>query len=122
MRVQYLLDENLSPLYQEQLRRYQPELTVVMVGELSDINIPTKGTLDPEILIWCETNNFILVTNNRTSMPVHLAEHLSQHRQVPGIFVLRPKATIGQIIEDLILIALVGEPQDYQNRITYIPL
>ncbi|MEQ9370208.1 MAG: hypothetical protein RIG63_14490 [Coleofasciculus chthonoplastes F3-SA18-01] len=49
-------------------------------------------------------------------------DDLSQHRQVPGIFVLRPKATIGQIIEDLILIALVGEPQDYQNRITYIPL
>ena len=55
-------------------------------------------------------------------MPVHLAEHLSQHRQIPGIFVLRPKATIGQIIEDLILIALAGEPQEYQNRITYIPL
>ncbi len=55
-------------------------------------------------------------------MPVHLAEHLSQHRQVPGIFVLRPKATIGQVIEDLILIALVGEQQEYQNRITYLPL
>lgn len=122
MSVQYLLDENLSPVYQEQLLRYQPDLTVSMVGELSAINIPAKGSLDPEILIWCERNNFILVTNNRTSMPVHLSEHLSQHRQVPGIFVLRPKATIKQIIEDLILIALAGEPQDYQNRITYIPL
>ena len=55
-------------------------------------------------------------------MPVHLAEHLSKHRQIPGIFVLRPKATIGQIIEDLILIALAGELQEYQNRITYILL
>ncbi len=122
MSVQYLLDENLPPLYQEQLLRYQSDLTVLMIGELSAINTPAKGALDPEILIWCESNNFILVTNNRTSMPVHLAEHLSQHRQVPGIFVLRPFASIGQIIDDLILIALAGEPQEYQNRITYIPL
>ncbi len=122
MIIQYFLDENLPPLYQEQLLRYKSDLTILMVGELSPINTPEKGTLDPEILIWCESNNFILVTNNRTSMPVHLAEHISQHRQVPGIFVLRPKATIGQIIDDLILIALAGEPQEYQNRITYIPL
>jgi hypothetical protein len=122
MSINYLLDENLPPLYQEQLLRYQSDLTVLMIGELGVINTPKKGTLDPEILIWCECYNFILVTNNRTSMPVHLAEHLSQHRQVPGIFVLRPKATIRQIIEDLILIALVGERQEYQNRITYIPL
>ncbi len=122
MSVQYLLDENLPPLYQEQLLRYQSDLTVLIIGELSAISTPAKGTLDPEILIWCESNNFILVTNNRTSMPVHLDEHLSQYRQVPGIFVLRPKATIGQIIDDLILIALAGEPQEYQNRITYIPL
>ena len=122
MSVQYLFDENLPPLYQEQLLRYKSDLTVLMIGELSSVNIPAKGTLDPEILIWCESNNFILVTNNRTSMPVHLADHLLEHRQVPGIFVLRPKATIGEIIEDLILIALAGEPQEYQNRITYIPL
>jgi len=122
MSVRYLLDENLPPLYQEQLLRYQPNLTVLMIGELSDIKIPAKGTLDPDILIWCEINQFILVTNNRTSMPVHLAEHLSQHRQTPGIFVLRPKATVGQIIDDLILIALAGEPQEYQNLITHIPL
>ncbi len=122
MRVRYLIDENLPPLYQEQLLRYQPELKVLMVGELSHLNVPAKGTLDPEILIWCEKNNFILVTNNRASMPVHLADHISKNNQVPGIFVLRPKATIGQIIDDLILIALLGEPEEYQNRITHIPL
>jgi len=77
MSVQYLLDENLPPVYQEQLLRYKPDLTVLIVGELSAMNIPEKGNLDPEILIWCERNNFILVTNNRTSMPVHLANRIT---------------------------------------------
>lgn len=60
MTIKYLIDENLPPLYQQQLLRYQPGLTVLMLGEPTT---PPKGTLDPEILIWCELNNFILVTN-----------------------------------------------------------
>ena len=119
MSIQYLLDENLSPLYREQLLRLQPDLTVWMVG---DPGVPLKSTLDPEILIWCEQNKFILVTNNRTSMPVHLADHLVQNHHSPGIFVLRPKATVGEILEDLIIIAQAGISQDYQDRITHIPL
>ena len=59
MSIQYLLDENLPPLYREQLLRLQPDLTVWMVG---DPGVPPKSTLDPEILIWCEQNQFILVT------------------------------------------------------------
>jgi hypothetical protein len=119
MTIQYLIDENLPPLYQQQLLRYQPELTVLIVGEPTT---PLKGTLDPEILIWCELNNFILVTNNRTSMPIHLAEHLAQNRHIPGIFVLRRKATIGQIINDLIFIAQVNDSEEFQDCITHIPL
>ena len=57
-----------------------------MVGEPGELNIPPLGS---DILNWCELNGFIVVTNNRNSMPVHLAEHLAQNRYIPGIFVLR---------------------------------
>lgn len=67
MSLQYLLDENVHPLYQIQLRRRAPELMVWAVG---DPSAPPKGTLDPEILCWCEEHKFVLVTNNRKSMPV----------------------------------------------------
>lgn len=119
MTIKYLIDENLPPLYKEQLLHYESELTVLMVGEP---NTPPKGTLDPAILTWCELNNFILVTNNRASMPVHLTEHLANNHHIPGIFVFRRKATIGQIIDDLIFIAQVNDAEEFQDRITHIPL
>jgi hypothetical protein len=119
MKIKYLLDENLPPLYQVQLLRLQPDLTVWIVGEPG---LPPRGTKDPDILFWCELNNFILVTNNRSSMPVHLSEHLVQGRHIPGIFVIRPRAEIGQILEDLILIGLAAEENEYQDRIVHIPL
>ncbi|MDZ4879173.1 MAG: hypothetical protein CLLPBCKN_008611 [Chroococcidiopsis cubana SAG 39.79] len=119
MSINYLLDENLPPLYKVQLLRRQSDLIVWMIGEPG---VPPTGTLDPEILLWCEINNFILVTNNRSSMPVHLAEHLAQGHYIPGIFVLRPRAEIGQVLDDLILIALAGNENEYQDRIVHIPL
>ncbi len=117
MSLKYLLDENVNPVYLTQIRRQKPDLTVWAVGE------PTtspKGTLDPEILLWCEEYNFVLVTNNRTSMPVHLADHIAEGRHVPGIFILNPNLSIGQNIEQLILIAEASFEDEYQDQIVYL--
>lgn len=69
--LKYLIDENLAPLYAEQLRRQRPDIVVRAVGEPG---VPDKGTLDPDILNWCELNQFVLFTNNRASMPTHLKD------------------------------------------------
>ncbi|MEG3937828.1 MULTISPECIES: DUF5615 family PIN-like protein [unclassified Microcoleus] len=82
MALKYLMDENVTPIYATQLRRKRPDLVVWAVG---DIGTPPKSTLDPDILIWCEDNGFILVTNNRKSMPVHLADNMSAFSHIPGI-------------------------------------
>ncbi|NEQ21115.1 MAG: hypothetical protein F6K28_18200 [Microcoleus sp. SIO2G3] len=119
MTLQYLMDENVDPVYALQLRRRQPDLVVWAVGEP---NTPPKSTLDPEILLWCETNNFILVTNNRTSMPVHLADHIAQNHHVPGIFILNADMSIGETIEELILIAECSFEDEYQDQIAYLPV
>ncbi len=119
MTLKYLLDENVAPLYQVQLRRQKPDLVVWVVGEPST---PPKSTLDPEILYWCEEHKFLLVTNNRTSMPAHLADHIAQGRHVPGIFILNDKLTIGQTINELILIAEASFDDEYQDQIIHLPL
>ena len=119
MPIQYLFDENVDPAYVNQIRRPNPDLVVLAVGELT---APSKGTLDPEILIWCEIHHFILVTNNRRSMPVHLTEHLEQKGHVPGIFILNSKLSIGQNIELLLLIYEASFDNEYQDRIYHLPV
>ncbi len=119
MEVRYLLDENLSQEWRSQLLRYQPDLMVWLIG---DPLAPVQGTLDPEILVWCEAHHFLLVTNNRRSMPRHLADHLTENRSIPGILALRKNASMGRVIEDLLLIAEVGTGEEFSNRIRYLPL
>jgi predicted nuclease of predicted toxin-antitoxin system len=119
MVFKYLLDENVNPTYATQLRRQQPDLIVWVVGEP---DTPVKSTLDPEILMWCEEHNFVLVTNNRASMPVHLRDHIAQGRHVPGIFILNPNLSIGRNIDELILIAQGSFEGEYQDQIIHLPL
>ena len=89
---------------------------------VGDPGAPPRGTADPEILRWCEEHQFLLVTNNRHSMPQHLGEHLAAGGHVPGILLLRRRATPGPVIDDLLLIAEVAPEDEYRDRIEYVPL
>lgn len=119
MSLQYLIDENVDSLYPSQLRLNQPNLNIRMIGEP---DTPPKGTKDPEILLWCEEYEFVLVTNNRKSMPVHLSDHINQGHHISGIFILNPNLSIGKNIEELILIAEASFEDEYQDQIIYLPL
>jgi hypothetical protein len=117
--LQYLLDENLGFRLRKALRRAAPQITVWCVG---DAGAPRLGAKDPEILSWCETYNFILVTDNRRSMPAHLQAHLDADGHVPGIFVLRPEVSIGETIDELVLIWEASLPNEYRDQIRYLPI
>ena len=119
MSLKYLFDENVAPEYARKLRRRNPGLVVRMVGEPAT---PARGTLDPEILVWCEATGFVLVTNNRRSMPVHLAGHIAQGQHIPGILILNPSLSIAETLDELVVIAGASFENEYQDRIEYLPL
>ena len=119
MAIRYLLDEHIAPAYRTELLRAKPDLVVWLIG---DPGVPSKGTLDPEILEWCEENSFLLVTNNRKSMPGHLVDHLANARHVPGILVINPDRGMGTMIDQLVLIASALHEEEYQDLIIYLPI
>jgi len=117
--IQYLLDENVDLLLRVELLNCEPTMVVWRIG---DPGAPAKGSLDPEILCWCEQNGFILVTNNRKSMPRHITDHIKNGRHVPGIFELNPNMSIRETVEELRLIWGASEMKEYQDVIIYLPI
>src|SRR5262245_44243122 len=115
----FLLDENVDPAFQEPLQRNTPDLRVYYIG---DGFAPSLSTLDPEILIWIEEHDCILLTYNRSSMPDHLRKHLAAGRHVPGIVQLDQQMSIGNAVEDLLLIQGAGLPGEFADRIIFLPL
>ena len=115
----YLLDENVPEELQRQLHKHDPEITVWRIGT---IGAPPISTLDPDILLWCEQNGFILLTNNRASMPVHLKAHLETGHHVLGTFIFNRKMTLGETVKELLTIATASNDDEYQDTIQYLPL
>lgn len=117
--MRYLLDEHITPVLRRELLRADPALEVWIIG---DPGAPSRGTLDPDILIWCEAHGFCLVTNNRKSMPRHLGDHLDLGHHMPGILVVNLAMTMGQMIDELVLIAGASTDDEYRDLIIYLPL
>lgn len=115
----YLLDEHVPRAIRTQLLRLDPELAVFRVG---DGFAPAISTPDSELLDWIENHDCLLVTKNRSTMPVHLGNHLAKGKHAPGIVLLPKKFHLPSIIEDLLLIALASFPGELRDQIIYLPL
>lgn len=118
-RLRFLLDENMPHAVRDQLLLRQPEMQVDAVG---DVGAPALGTSDPDILVWLEANGAVLVSRNRRTMPLHLRDHLAAGNHVPGILLIRRRYAWGQVIDDLYLIWDASSPDEYRDRIEYLPL
>lgn len=116
--VQYLLDENVEHALRFALASKEPRMVVLQVGEP---NAPQKGTKDPEILEWCQKHGFILVTNNRKSMPEHLACHLAQGKHMPGILEIGSHMSISETVDELYIAWGASFLDEYQDVILYLP-
>ena len=60
MRPRFLFDENMDRAIQRQLQRLNAGIDVRLVG---DVEVPPRGTSDPDILMWIEHNGYILAIN-----------------------------------------------------------
>jgi hypothetical protein len=119
LNIRYLLDENMPHGVRDQLLYHEPGMQVLCIG---DDMAPPIGSPDPDILEWLEQFGYILVSRNRKTIPNHLKEHLEKGKHVPGIILLRRKISMGQLIEDLLLIRETSYFKDYQDHIEYLPL
>jgi len=117
--IRFLLDENLVQWLGDALRRREPRVEVLWVGAPG---APAKETKDPELLLWIEAHQWMLLTGNRKSMPGHLADHLAAGHHVPGIFLISDWLPIRQVVDELLLIWGASTPDEWQDRIWYLPL
>jgi len=119
MKLRYLLDEHLPRFWQEALLQRDPLLEVLM---MDDPGAPACGTKDPEILRWCEENEFVLVTDNRNTMGWHLLDHLAAGFHIPGVFQLPSSMPLSELFDELVLIAGTALPGEYADHIRNLPI
>jgi hypothetical protein len=122
MPLRFLLDENQRGLLWQAVTRHNGAgaypLDVLRVGDSPDLSL---GSTDPDILVWCEREQRILVTFDKTSMAGHLAAHLQAGRHSPGVFMLRPGSRLAQVLNHLVLVAYASDAWEWADRIEFVP-
>ena len=68
-----------------------------------------------------EQRDRVLVTLDEHTLPLHLEEHLRAGGHVPGIFTIRPRRQLQEILEFMVLASLVTEASEWTDRIVYFP-
>ena len=62
------------------------------------------------------------MTDNSKIMPEYLEDYWNNNGFIWGLFWLRPKATIRELVEDIVLIWETTEAEEWKNQLIWIPL
>lgn len=99
------------------LLQRQPDLDLVRV---QDAGLRTAD--DPTILAWAGAEGRILLTHDRSTMPHFAYERVRSGQSMAGIFVIRNEPQFGNIIEEILLVALCSWPEEWKDRVEFLPL
>src|SRR5262245_22238108 len=122
MALCYLLDENLrGPLWRAIQQHNANGVDVIDVLQVGDPPAPPLRAPDPDLLLWAEAHNRILVTLDVNIMPGHLAAHLQAGRHSPGVLLVHGNWTIVAVRDALVLYAHAADPQTLVDLAQFIP-
>lgn len=88
---------------------------------VGDAGAPPSGTKDPDLLIAAEALGRVLVSNDKKSLPRHLANHYAAGRHTAGIMLMRknfPLIAYAQAIQNH---WATTSADDWIDRTVFIP-
>jgi hypothetical protein len=122
MPLRFLLDEHIRRTVWTTIVRHnllgKDVLDVVRVGSPG---APPYGTLDPDLLLWAQREGRILLTEDKSTIPGHLADHLAAGHHSPGIMTLRRHIFLSDLVDFLCLATFASDPSKWEDLIIYVP-
>ena len=115
--LQLLTDENFNGDIIRGLLLRRPSLDLVRVQDVGLLEAD-----DPTILAWAATNNRILLTHDRATMPDFACERIVAGQPLPGLFVVNDRLSIQQSLDELLLMDEYSEQVEWVNRVVCLPL
>ena len=79
------------------------------------------GVDDPDVIARAARDDRVLVTHDQTTMPRHFGEFALKRRS-PGLIVVPQYLSVSEAAEDLILIWTATAPEEWTNRIVFLPI
>jgi hypothetical protein len=110
-------DENFNNDIIRGLLRRKPDIDI---ARAQDVGL--SGCEHAAILRWCAEQSRVLVTHDVSTMSRHAYERTAAELPMPGVFEVASDASLGRIIDDLLLICECSVEGEWEGQIRYLPL
>ena len=122
MALLYRLDEHFRgdlwrAILHHNARSFDP-IDVVRVGDPPDLPLSSP---DSEILDWAGRAGRVLISRDRRTMIAELAAYLHGGRTSPGLFIIRPRSSLADVLAFLVEAAHAGDDDQWRDQVTDIP-
>ena len=115
--ILFAADENFNNDIIRGLLRRNPSIDIVRLQEAG-----LSGSSDPEVLEWAASEGRVLLTHDVATMPIHAYNRVRSSSPMAGVVEVAPSLPVGQVIQDLTLIAEFSLDGEWENRVLYLPL
>lgn len=115
--LRFVADENFNYDIVRGLWRRNPALDIVRAQETE-----FSGSDDPQLLEWLAQENRILLTHDVRTITRYAYERVRLGLKMPGVFEVKRRAPLGQVIDDILLLAEASHANEWEGQIIYLPL
>lgn len=111
--IRFCADENFNNKIIRGLLRRKPELDIVRVQDVPGL----IGTSDTQVLDWAAIHNRILVSHDVRTLVTLAFERVDANLKMPGVIEVSRQLPIGQVIDDLILLADCSQENEWEGQV-----
>jgi len=116
--VRLLLDEDFNNDILRGLLRRNPDIDICRVQDIPEI----AGAVDPDVLEWAATAGRVLFTHDVNTMTAHAIRRIEAGKPLPGVFAVSQSLPVGQVIEDMLLLAELSKEGEWEGLVLHLPL
>lgn len=116
MKIRFQADADLNQIILLATVRREPSIDFQTAGVAG-----LASRNDREVLDIAARGGRLLVTHDQKTMPRHFAEFVTTATS-PGLLVIPQHLSVATVVEDLGLIWLLTEAEEWTNRVSYLPL
>jgi hypothetical protein len=114
--IRFLADASLHNAIVSGCLRREPAIDFLSAHEAR-----LEGVPDAEVLAFATHQNRILVTSDLRTMPRHFGNFLEANGRCAGVFLVKQRTPLADVIETLVLIWSASGTDEWQNRVVEIP-
>ena len=115
MPIKFQADADLNEDLVWAVRRAEPLIDFQTANEAN-----IHGLEDPIVLALAASENRILISHDRRTMPYHFAEFI-RIQTSPGVFLLSQRFNFAKVVDNIVLIWAASEVEEWINNISKLP-